>query len=236
MSALPATTTLHLNKRETTFLVPLTIIGLVAVISILISLLFWRSGSAPGTTEWIQGSQANPGLAYALPGFLVYLGVQSIATTFPFALTLGATRRAFVAGTLVWWMLTSAYLAVALALLTVLEILTNHWFVGFYVFDIYLLGSGDLSLLLPIVFLGCWSLLTLGGVFGASWARYGARGPQLIGVGIAILLIVALIIIIPSAAKILAAFQLWWLAIAAVVVIGLSSLGTWSLLRTATVR
>lgn len=237
MSAIiPATTKLHLNKRETTFLVPMYIIVTVAVISVLISLLFWRSGSLPGTPDWIQGSQVNPGMAYALPGFLVYLGVQSIATTFPFALTLGASRRSFVAGTLLWSVIVSAFMALALALLTTLELATNHWFAGFYVFDIYVLGAGDLGRLLPIVFLATLSMLCLGGVFGASWIRFGARGPQMIGIGTAIVLIVALIIVIPSAPAILAAFKLWWLAVAAVIAIIISALGTWKLLRTAIVR
>lgn len=236
MSAILSTTKLHLNKRETTFVVPLYIIAMVAVISVLISLLFWRSGSIPGTEGWIQGSQFNPGMAYALPGFLGYLGVQSIATTFPFALTLGATRRSFVGGTLLWSVIASAYLTAALALLTMLELGTNHWFSGFYVFDIYILGAGDLSRLIPIVFLSSLALLTLGGVFGAAWIRLGPRGPQAIGVGIAVVVIVALIIVMPSAPAILAAFKLWWLAVAAVIIIALSSLGTWRLLRPAIVR
>jgi hypothetical protein len=219
-----------------TFLVPLYITGMVAVISVLISLLFWRSGSIPGTEGWIEGSQLNPGMVYGLAGFLVYLGVQSIATTFPFALTLGATRRSFVGGTLLWAIIASAFLAAVFALLTMLELATSHWFTGFYIFDINVLGAGDLALLIPIVFLSTLSMLTIGGVFGASWLRFGTRGPQLVAVGVAIVIIVALIIIIPSAAAILTAFEAWWLAIAAVVAIALSSMGTSLLLRSAIVR
>ncbi|MGO1848856.1 MAG: hypothetical protein ACTH0F_06665, partial [Microbacterium sp.] len=60
--------------------------------------------------------------------------------------------------------------------------------------------------------------------------------PQFVGIGIAIVLILALIIILPAAPDILAAFQLWWLAIAAGCAIGISALGTWLLLRSAPVR
>lgn len=236
MTALLPTTRLHFNKREISFLVPLYITGTVAVISVLISLLFLRAGSVPGSPDWIMGSQANPGLAYALPGFLVYLGVQSVATTFPFALTLGSTRRSFVAGTLLWAIATSAYLTVVFAVLTLVERATGHWFSNFYIFDVAVLGAGDLTLLIPIVFLATLSMLTIGGVFGASWIRWGARGPQLIGVGIALVIIVALIIILPSVSAILAAFQLWWLAVLAAAVIALSAIGTWLLLRLAIVR
>lgn len=236
MTALLATTKLHLNKREMTFLVPLYITGLVAVISVLIALLFLRLGGTPGSAEWIEGSQLNPGMAYSLPGFLGYLGVQSVATTFPFALTLGSTRRTFTGGTFLWAVITSAYLAIVIAALTMVEIATGHWFVNFYIFDVFVLGAGDLSLLLPIVFLGTLSILTIGGVFGASWVRFGGRGPQLIGVGLAIVIIVALIIVLPSGPAIMAAFELWWLAVLAIVLIALASTGTWLLLRSAIVR
>ncbi|MEO7123814.1 MAG: hypothetical protein ABI400_11990 [Lacisediminihabitans sp.] len=236
MSTIVSTTKLHLNKRETTFLVPLYIAGMVAIVSVLIELVFWRSGSLPGTAGWIQGSRSNPGMAYSLPGFLVYFGVQAVATTFPFALTLGSTRRTFVGGTLLWAIIVSAYVTAAFAVLTLLELVTNHWFVGFYVFDIYVLGAGNFALLIPIVFLATLSLLTIGGVFGAAWVRFGARGPQMIGIGAAVVIIVAVIILVPSAAAIFGAFQLWWLAVLAAVVIALSSLGTWVLLRSAIVR
>lgn len=227
---------LHLNKREVTFLVPLYITATVAAIAVLIALLFWRAGSEPGTAGWIEGSQNNPGILYALAGFLVYLGVQSVATTFPFALTLGATRRGFTAGTLLWAVLVAAYLALVFGVLTLIELATDHWFAGFYVFDVVVLGAGDLGRLLPIVFLGTLSMLTIGGVFGASWVRFGARGPQLLAVGVVVVLVIALIALMPAAADILAAFELWWLAVAAVVVIVLSAIGTWLLLRSATVR
>lgn len=236
MSAVVSAVKLHLNQRSATFAVPLYIAGMVAAVSVLISLLFWRAGSLPGTPGWIQGSQANPGIAYALVGFLVYLGVSSVATTFPFALTLGTTRRAFVTGTLLWDALTAAYIAVILAALLAVELATDHWFAGFYVFDVHVLGAGDLSRLLTIVFLGVLTCLTVGGVFAAAWVRFGSRGPQLVAVGLIVALAAALLAIIPSAAVIAAAFELWWLAVAAGTATVLASLGTWLLLRPAVVR
>lgn len=236
MTALLATAKLHLNKREITFLRPLHIALFVALISVLIALLFLRGGSVPGSAIWIESSQLNPGLAYAFPGFLGYLGVQSVATTFPFALTLGASRRSFVGGTLLWAIITSAYLTAVLAALTMIEIATDHWFSGFYIFDVNVLGAGDLTVLIPIVFIGTLAILTLGGVFGAAWIRYGARGPQLIAASVVVVLIVALIFILPSAPAIFAAFQLWWLAVLGAIVIALSTIGMWLLLRSAIVR
>lgn len=236
MSAVISTVKLHLNQRLATFVIPLNIAAIVAVISVLISLIFWRAGSTPGSADWIKGSQLNPGIVYALAGFLVYFGVASVATTFPFALTLGATRRAFTLGTLIWDAIAAAYIALIFAVLNAIELATGHWFAGFYIFDISVLGAGDTGRLLLIVFLGVLTALTVGGVFGASWVRFGGRGPQFIAVGVILVLGIALLIVIPYVGTIFASFQLWWLAVAAGVVIVVSTVGTWLLLHAATVR
>ncbi|MFP7834410.1 hypothetical protein [Marisediminicola sp. LYQ134] len=236
MSTVASTTRLHLNKREITFAVPLYITAIVAVVSVLIALMFWRAGSIPGTAEWIEGSRNNPGIANALAGFIGYLGVQSVATTFPFALGMGSTRKAFVAGQLLWTVIVSAYLTVIFAALLLLELATGHWFSDFYIFDVNVLGAGDLSKLIPIVFLGSLALLTAGGAFGAVWVRYGPRGPVVLGAAVAIVVIAALIVVIPSAEQIFASFELWWLAIAALGVAAAASVGTWLFLRSAIVR
>jgi hypothetical protein len=236
MNAVVSTVKLHLNQRRATFVTPLSIAAVVAVISVLITLVFWRAGSVPGSAAWVRGTQSNPGIVYALVGFLVYLGVASVGTTFPFALSLGATRRSFVAGTLIWDAITAAYIAVIFAVLNLLELATHHWFASFYIFDIYVLGGGDTVRLLVIVFLGVLTSLTIGGVFAAGWVRFGTRGPQFIAVGLTVALVVAAIIVVPDIGSIVAAFQLWWLALLAAVLIVASSVGTWALLRSAIVR
>jgi hypothetical protein len=211
-------------------------IGVVAVISVIIALVFWRSGSQPGSVGWIQGSQGNPGMGYALLGFLGYLGVSSVATTFPFALSLGATRRTFVAGTLLWGAITSAYVAGILAILTTIELATDHWFSGFYIFDINILGAGDIPRLLLIVFLGVFATLTAAGVFAAAWVRFGSKGPQLVAVIIVLAVAFLAVVLVPQASALVEAFQLWWLALVAVALIALSATGMWLLLRPAIVR
>lgn len=236
MNAVISATRLHLNQRRGTFLVPLWIAAGVGLISMIIALIFWRSGSQPGTTDWIQNSQSNPGIIYALGGFLVYFGVASVASTYPFALTLGSTRRAFVAGTLLWQAFVAAYVAVVFLALSLIEIATNHWFIGFYIFDIYVLGAGDPWRLLTIVFLGVLVFLSIGTVFAAAWMRFGVRGPQLLAVGLVFVLGLGIAVLIPDFAAIFAAFQLWWLVVAAAAGIVLASLGTWLFLRSAVIR
>ncbi len=227
---------LHLNKREMTFLVPLYITAIVAVVSVLVSLLLWRGGAVPGSADWIEGSRANAGILWSLAGFLGYMGVQSVSTTFPFALTLGATRRAFAVGTFLWAAATSAYLAVILGVLLQIELATEHWFAGFYIFDVNILGAGKLWILLPTVFLATLTVLTVGGMYGAAWTRFGPKGPILVGVTTGLVLLIAQFIIIPEIDAIVAAFQSWWLVVAALVVTAVSGVGTWWLLRSASVR
>ncbi|WP_417554764.1 hypothetical protein [Microbacterium sp.] len=114
-----------------------------------------------------------------------------------------------------------------------LELVTDHWFVGFYIFDILLLGAGDPYRLVIIVFLGVLTSMNIGSVFAAAWVHFGARGPQFIGAG---LVLVAVLMAMPSFAAIAAAFELWWLAVLAAGMIVLSSTGAWLLLRRAIVR
>jgi hypothetical protein len=236
MSAVISAVKLHLNRRRQVFLVPLWIAGFVGIISVIVALIFWRGGSQPGTAVWIQSSRSNPGIIYGLGGFLVYLGVSSVATVYPFALMLSSTRRAFTVGTIVWQALIAAYVAVVFLVLDLVELATNHWFFGFYAFDIYVLGAGDPWRLLAIVFLGVFAFLAIGAVFAAAWVRFGVRGPQLLALGLIIALGLGIAIIVPDFAAIIAAFQLWWLAITAGVLIVLASLGTWLFLRTAVIR
>jgi hypothetical protein len=236
MSAAISTVKLHFNKREISFLVPLYTIGVVAVLSVLITVVIWRAGSVPGSAEWIEGSRNNPGIAYALVSFLGYLGVQAVATTFPFALTLGATRRSFVAGTLLWSVLTSAYITAVIAVLAAIEIATDHWFADFYIFDVYVLGAGDFGKLIPIVFLGILTLFAIAGLFSASWLRLGSRGPIALALLVVLVIVGVLLVLIPSAATLLEGFQLWWLAVMAIAIVIVSATGTWLFLRSATVR
>jgi len=236
MTAILSTLKLHLNARRLTFIAPLSIVAMVALFSVLFSLVAWRAGSQPGSDAWIQASQNNFAIAYILAGFLVYAGVASVASTFPFALSLGATRRSFVAGTLIWNGVTSGYIAVVLAALTALERATGHWSVGVYVFDIYALGAAGPLRTFAVVFFGALVSLTVGGVFAAAWVRIGALGPQLIGGGAMLILLVVANIVVPDAGRIIDSFQLWWLAILAGGTITVSALGSWLMLRTAVVR
>ncbi|WP_244301228.1 hypothetical protein [Leucobacter insecticola] len=169
-------TRLHLNKIGHFAGIPPQILGMVMLVSIVIALAFQRAGSAPGSFDYIDGARWNSGVVWSLPGFLIYYGVQTVASTYPFALAVGVTRRSFVLGTIVANALQAAYIAILLVILLGIELATGHWFMSVYVLDVYTLGSGNPLVLGATAFLGVMFCLTVGGFFAAIWVRFGPKG------------------------------------------------------------
>ncbi|GAA2238852.1 hypothetical protein GCM10010401_08940 [Rarobacter faecitabidus] len=227
---------LHFVKRDVLLLTPPFILALVVVVTVIIALILQRVGFDTSAPAWAEGARQNGGVVWSLAGFITYLGVQSVGTTFPFALAMGATRRHFALGTLTAHFALSVYLTAVFAALLTVEKATGHWFVGAYTFDSYFLGSGRYEFLVPIVLLGSWALLSIGGAFGAVWVRYGKRGPLFVSVGIALALAILLLVLAPSLPTIFADFRAWWLAILAAGAILLAVAGEYGTLRSASVR
>lgn len=227
---------LHTNKRQMFFAVPLFILAVGAVISIVIVLTIQRFGGDPGTADYIEGARSNGGLVWSVGGFFGYLGVQAVSLTFPFALALGTTRRAFVLGTALANALLAAYVTAVLAALFLIEQATNHWGMGLYLTDVMWFGSGHLGWLIVIAFLLFFGLLSVGGLFAASWVRFGSKGS--IGLALAIALVLALVLLVfaPQIPELLMGYRAWMGVTAGVAVSALSVLGTWLLMRRASVR
>ena len=92
-------TKMHLNKPQMMFSAPAQIVGTVSmVVTALISLILQRADVFGGMGGYLGVMQQNNALVFALPGFLIYYGVQAIATTYPFALALGATSPLICVG------------------------------------------------------------------------------------------------------------------------------------------
>ena len=227
---------LHFNKRKITLIHPFSILGLVIAVTIIITLVLSRVGIDTSTLEYAQGARGNQGVIWSIGGFFGYLGVASVATTFHFALALGATRSNFALGTLASHVLLAAYTSVVTVVLLLLEKATGQWFVNAYVFDSIFLGSGNVKTAAVVMFLATLTIFSLGGVFAASWVRFGSRGPLLLAGGAVLVIVLFLLGFAPKLADIFAGFQAWWLAVIAGVLIALSVLGEYLLLRKASVR
>lgn len=223
---------LHFAQRATLLRTPPGIMLVTFAVVVILAIIFWRVGVEPGSAEWVQNSRSNGAVFWGLPGFLVWLGVQTVSLTFPIALSLGSTRRSFVVGTVLTHVSLALYVTALLLVLLAVELATGHWFFGIYLVDVTILGSGDPGQLAVTTFLGSLFALAVGGAFAAAWVRFGAMGPTALGAASVLGLGIAVILLIPLAP----AAQPWWAVVAAVIVIALAFLGQYALLRRASVR
>lgn len=237
MNRILKVTRLHLNKLGTFALVPVLILAIVMVASIVIQVAIQRaSANAVDSAAYIEGARYNSSIVWSLPGFLIYYGVQAVSTTYPFGLALGSTRRNFILGTMLANAVQALYIAVLLLLLLGVELMTNHWFVGVYVLDSYAMGAGDPLVLVSTAFLGTLLCLTIGGVFGAIWVRFGPKGPAIAGLALGLGIACLLLIIAPQLGEIIAGVTRGGLALGVVVVLLVCLIGTWLAMRRASVR
>lgn len=227
---------LHFAKREEALLAPLGSILITLVITAIISFVLQRSGLDSSSPDYAAGARSNPGMMYALPGFLVYLGVQAVATTFPFAMSLGSSRSSFAKGTALTFVTLAAYVTAVMTVLLALEKLTNQWFAGIYALDVYVLGAGDFGLLIPIVFFASLAFMSIGSAFGAVYVRYQARGPLAMGLLLALLIAGAALLLVPYFEEIIAGFNLWWGILLGTTICGVSLMGMRLALGRASVR
>ncbi len=213
MTRAMAVVRMHFNRRFSTFIMPLILgVGVVALMVVIVAML-GVAGVPTSSPGFVEGIRSNGGIAYTLAGFLISLGVQAATACFAFATSLGTTRRDYVLGTFVYFLLQTIYVAAILSLLLVVEKATNHWFINAYALDVRALGSGNWGPFLLIVCAGTLSMQAVGAMFGASWLRFGSRGPLLIAAGLVVLLAGAILIVIPRWAEFASAFTVGWAAV-----------------------
>lgn len=229
-------TRLHLTKRMYVFGVPSLILGIVIVVSLLIALGMSRFGIDISSAEHLENMRYNSGVLWSLPGFLIYLGVQAVSTTFPFGMSLGTTRRAYSIGTALYFALQSAYIAAVAMVLYGLELATGHWFLNSPVFDVWALGAGGVFPVGATMFTLAFFSLTLGGLFGALYVKAGSRGPLIFAVCLGIAILVTLVILAPHLGAIAAALNRWSVLAAALGLSVAAVAGEYVALRGASVR
>lgn len=236
MNNAAAVTKLHFNKRELSLLVPASILLLATLISVIVALAMVRAGMDPYSQSYIDGFRSNTGVLSSIAGFLVYLGVQAVSTTFPFGMSLGTTRRAYTLGTIGYYLVQSGYVAAVGLVLLGVEKLTDHWFVQAYVMDSALLGNGNPVKLVATIFVLTFTMLSIGGVFGAVFVKAGAKGPLILGIIFALVLALVVLLSIPYISTIFAGNVMAKLLIGGLLIALIANLGTYLGLRTASVR
>lgn len=236
MSRTMAVVRMHFNRKFSAFAMPL-ILGLgVVLIMVVVVATMGAAGVPTSSPEVIDGFRNNGGIVWTLAGFLVSLGVQAATACFAFATALGTTRRDYVLGTGVYFVVQTLYVTAILSILLALEKATGHWSMNAHTLDVRLLGSGDWGTFLLVVLSGTLAMQAMGAMFGASWLRFGSRGPLLISTAMVVILVLAILITIPRWAAVAAAFTVGWAALV-LLMLGAVSLGaTGAFLRRTSVR
>ncbi|TYL53838.1 hypothetical protein [Agromyces mariniharenae] len=148
---------LHTVNPSIFFGVPWIILGGAWAVTMVIALILRGAGI----------SDAEDGFRYSWAvlspqWYLIVVGVQAVAYTFPFALGFGATRRDYWLGTAAMFLFVSIEMAAAIATLVQLEILTGGWWIGAGMFDALWYGQNGwlvdfyttFSLQLLVLFIG----------------------------------------------------------------------------------
>ncbi|AEF40049.1 ABC transporter permease [Hoyosella subflava] len=121
-------------------------------------------------------AEINTSTPIVLSIFLFVFGVQALAQTLPFALSLGLTRRAFFHSTLLYLAVLSLILSLATGFMAFLEEVTGGWGQEFTFFRV--------PAMVPVAPIAQWTLVPLvimtGGVlgmfFGAVYQRWNTTG------------------------------------------------------------
>lgn len=236
MNRIVSVVRMHLSRVFTAVLMPVFLsVGVVAAMIIVVAAIN-AAGVDTRSTAFADGMSTNGGITFTLMGFLIALGVTSATACFAFATSLGVTRRHYVAGTAAFFMIQTVLVTALLSLLLLLEKITDHWFIGARALDVVTLGSGDWGRFLVIVSLGVLMCLSLGALFGASWLRFGMRGPLIIAGAVVVLLAVGVFLAIPRFAEIMAALTFAVVPAVFLVVTAVALIGAAAFLSRASVR
>lgn len=194
---------LNLVNKWTTIWVPVMIMGFIWLVNWLIWWIIWGATAPADRAQAMDGTQWSGGAFYVFV-YMLIVGIQVIAATFPFALGYSVTRRDFSLGSGLTFVLLSAGYAVGFTLLSFVEEWTNGWGLGGHLFtSVYFAGESFVGRLF-IVFSGMLFFFAVGAFSAALFMRWRMYG---------VLAILALIVLLIVGAAALITFTGSWQAV-----------------------
>ncbi|PPF81164.1 ABC transporter permease [Subtercola sp. Z020] len=133
---------LHLTNRWTTIGTPLVVLALIWAANWIVWLLIVRSVGADDRADAMEGTQFSGAIFYIFV-YMMVVAVQAITRTFPFALGFSVTRRDFFLGTALLFAVLSAFYAVVITALSLIEEATGGWGLGGHLFTAVWYGTGS---------------------------------------------------------------------------------------------
>jgi hypothetical protein len=155
----------HLVNRVGFVLVPW---GVTIFAFLVCLIIFWRIAPSPNASH--VGAVASMFVVFFV------LGVQSVAQSLPFGLSLGVSRRTYFAGTVLLVLGLSAAYGLLLAVLQEVERATAGWGVDMHFFRVSYLLNGPWYQTWLTSFVGLALLFVCGMWFGLVWRRWNIVG------------------------------------------------------------
>lgn len=173
MSHVQPSLRLYLANRREVLLTPFYILSVMVLLTVAVVAIIAILAGYPIPEETRRNIHYNGGALYAVPGFLISVGVLAMTRNFDMALAFGSTRRNFWRGTGLGFVATASAVGLYSIVFLALEKVTNHWFIGASAFDVAFLGSGNPFLTFLTMFLLSALSLFLGAFFGMVYRCFG---------------------------------------------------------------
>lgn len=218
---------LYLANRREVLLTPLYILTVMVLLSVAITLIIAILAGYPIPDEVRANMRYNGGALYAVPGFLISVGVLAMTRNLDMALAFGSTRRSFWFGTGLGFVVTSSAVGLYAIGFLALERLTNHWFIGAQAFDVAFLGSGNPLRTFLTMFLLSILTLFLGAFFGMVYRSFGTFWTSAVVIAVSLLALGVVALIAWQWASIEPLWQALggWLLLALTAVVALAAAG-----------
>jgi hypothetical protein len=185
---------LNLVNKWTTIWVPVMIMGFIWLVNYLIWWIIWAATAPAERAHALEGTQWSGGGFYIFVYMLV-VGIQVIAMTFPFALGYSVTRRDFYLGTALTFILLAAGYAIGFTILSSLEEATGGWGLGGHLFTSVYFGGGGFFARLFIVFASMLFFFFIGSGSGTLYMRWRMNGVLVAGAVLVLIIVGAVALI-----------------------------------------
>lgn len=136
---------LHLVNRYSVFAVPWMIMGGIFVVNVAIWWIIFASVSSEADRADARDGLEFSGALFYIFVYMLVLGIQAVAYTFPFALGFSVTRRDFWLGSALTFVALSAVYSAGLTILADIEVATDGWGLGGSMFATFYFGGADAS-------------------------------------------------------------------------------------------
>lgn len=134
---------LHLVNRFSVFGLPWLILGFIFVVNLIIWWIIFSSVNDSADRADVQDGLQYSGASFYIFVYMMVVGIQAIALTFPFALGYSVTRREFWLGSSLTFVALSAFYSAGMTVLAAIEEATNGWGFGGRMFTaLYFGGDG----------------------------------------------------------------------------------------------